>query len=227
MHLPNHGSLLVATLLASGCAHAPQTARSEAPFRAFECPADEAGEARSFGEALKLALDVDSLEVVAYGGHQRFTVAERGTACSGATDRDACQAELARHKDAWAQAQAICDDDDACEPVNLVVTTRKGEVAQWAHPGRLLELLGAIDTPADAWLLLMSRSGYSSFECGDASSNGYREVPQGFELLRRKWVSSCRPIEQVEIVELFKRDGSVTPVRQRIIEHEPDGCYKP
>jgi hypothetical protein len=216
---------LLSGLLASACAHSPATARSGEPFHAFACPKDEAKAARSFGEALELALDVDSLEVISHGGgHDQLTVAERGTKCSGATDLAACKAELTRQKLAWVQAQPACDD---CNGAILVITTRKDEIALWAQPEQALTLLGAIDTPTDAWLLMMARTGYSTYACGDSTSSGYRALPQGFELLRREWVSTCRPIERVEIVERFDRDGRVEPVRRTVIEHEPDGCYVP
>jgi hypothetical protein len=208
-----------------GCAHSSTAAHASETFRAFACPADEAKAARAFGDALALALDVDSLEVISHGGgHDELTVAKRGKACSGATNPDACHAELSRLKQAWVGTHPACDD---CDGAIAVMTTRKDEVQLWSEPEPLLTLLGAIDTPTDAWLLMMARTGYSTYACGDASASAYREVPTGFELLRREWVSSCRPIERVEIVELFERGGSIKPLRRTVIEHEPDGCYVP
>ena len=220
-----HLTVLLSALLGSACAHSSTSARSDASFQAFACPTDEAKAARSFGDALVLALDVDALEVISHGGgHDRLTVAERGAMCSGATDRAACRAEVARQKLAWVEAQPACDD---CNGAILVITTRQDEIALWAQPERVLTLLGAIDTPTDAWLLLMARTGLSTYSCGDASSSGYRTLSEGFELLRREWVSTCRPIERVEIVELFGRDGDVKPVRRTGVEHQTDGCYVP
>jgi hypothetical protein len=221
----NHLALLVSALVGAACAHSPTAVHTDEPFHAFACPADETKAARAFGEALELALDVDSLEVISHGGgHNQLTVAERGTKCSLATDLAACEAELARQKLTWAEALPACAD---CNGAILVITTRKDEVALWAEPEQLLTLLGPIDTPTDAWLLLMARTGLSTYSCSDAASSGYRASPQGFELLRREWISTCRPIERVEIVELFGRDGSVQPVRRTVVEHEPDGCYVP
>jgi hypothetical protein len=218
-------ALILSAVVAAACAHSSTVAPSDEPFHAFACPKDEAKAARSFGDALELALDVDSLEVISHGGgHDQLTVAAHGTKCSGATDLAACEAELARQKLAWAEAQPACDD---CNGAILVITTRKDEIALWALPEQALTLLGAIDTPTDAWLLMMARTGYSTYACGDSTSSGYRALPQGFELLRREWVSTCRPIERVEIVERVDRDGRVEPVRRTVIEHEPDGCYVP
>jgi hypothetical protein len=215
---------LCSALAAVGCAHS-QHARPKAPLRAFECPASEAARAQTFGHALKLARDVDYLGVISHGGgHDQMTVAERGTKCSGATDLEACDAELTRQKQAWVQAHSTCDD---CAGATLVVTTRNDEITLWTQPEQQLTLLGAIDSPADAWLLMMLRTGYPPYSCGDASGSAYRVVPEGIELLRQEWVSVCRPVERVEIVELFERDGDVIPVRRSVVEHEVDGCIVP
>jgi hypothetical protein len=224
----NHWKLSVALLSAMAgvaCAHAGPTARSPEPFRAFDCPANAGGEAHAFGHALTLAVDVDYLEVVSHGGgHTDVTVVERGAKCSGAADAAACTAELSRQRQAWLQSQPSCSD---CRGTTLILTTHRDHVAQWSLPNELLTLLGPIDSPADAWLLLMARDGLPPYACGDASASAYRILRDRIELSRQEWTSSCRPIERVAIVQAVDRSGEIKNVSRSVVERDVDGCIKP
>jgi hypothetical protein len=88
-------------------------------------------------------------------------------------------------------------------------------------------LLGAIDSPADAWLLLMAREGSPPYACGDRSASAYRVLPERIELSRQEWTSTCRPVERVEIVESFDRSGVATALSRTVVEREVDGCFVP
>lgn len=212
-------------IAAVGCAHGQPATRSNAAPQAFECAAGGVTEAQAFGQALKPALDVDYIEVISHGGgHEAVVVAERGAKCSAATNTAACEAELSRLKQAWVQAQPSCED---CRGATLVLTTRGDEVAKRTRPNEIMALLGAIDSPADAWLLLMARDGGPPYTCGDPSASAYRVLPDSTELSRQEWTSTCRPVERVEIVESFDRDGTAKTLRRTVVEHEVDECFVP
>ena len=215
---------LLAGAVAAGCAHAPP-AQVEEPFRAFECPADGTSEAAAFGAVLTLAFEVDYLEVVSHGGgHRDVTVAERGVKCGGARDGAACRDELARRRRAWVDAQPECTE---CRGSVVVLTTHGDTVAHWSLAREVVDLLGAVDSPADAWLVLMVRDGLPPFACGDAEASGYRVVGKRVEIARQEWVSTCRPVEKVEIVAAVDRAGNVEEVSRRVVEREDEGCFKP
>lgn len=215
---------LCGAMAITGCAHGSQ-ARPTAPLRAFECSGSEADRARAFGGALKLEREVDYLQVISHGGgHHDLTVAERGTRCSNATSAAACEAELSRVKEQWLRTHGSCAD---CRGATLVLTTERDNVAQWTAPKELLSLLGAIDSPADAWLLLMVRDGLPQYACGDASASGYRALSDRIELSRQEWTSTCRPIERVEIVEAFDRAGTAKVISKTVVEREDKGCFVP
>jgi hypothetical protein len=106
--------VLLAAVGAVGCAHGGRAIQPSELFRAFECPTGDTSEAHAFGNALKLALAVDHLEVISHGGgHDQMTVVERGAKCAGATDAAACSAELSRMKQTWLRAQPTCSRLDA------------------------------------------------------------------------------------------------------------------
>ena len=143
-----HLAALLCLFASASCAHTQPASHTTPAFRAFECPSGDESDAQAFGDALKLALDVDYLEVISHGGgHDQMVVVERGFQCVSAMDPVACNAELTRKKQAWVRAQPVCDD---CNGATLVLTTRKDEVSEWTGPDELLRLLGAIDSPADA-----------------------------------------------------------------------------
>lgn len=216
---------VLCALYVAACAHRGAIPQPGSTFQVFECASPGESEAQAFGRTINLAHQVDYLEVISHGGgHDAARVVERGTACSTATNGSACTDELMRRKQSWLDAQPACE---SCPGATMVLTTRGDEVAQWTRPEQLLKLLGAIDSPGDAWLLLMLRTGHPPYSCGDAESSGYRVMPDGIQLLRREWVSTCRPIERVEIVESFAPDGRVTTVRRTVVEREPEGCFVP
>jgi hypothetical protein len=218
-------SLVMGLVAAIGCAHGQSAARSADAFRAFACPPDGVSDAQAFGRALTPAVDVQYVEVISEGGgHDAVIVAERGAKCSGATNAAACDAELSRLKQAWLRARPRCED---CRGATLVLTTRGDEVAQRTRPDEIVSLLGAIDSPAEAWLLLMVRDGGPPYTCGDPSVSGYRVSSDGIELSRQEWTSTCRPVERVEIVESFARNGAARTLRRTVVEREMEACFVP
>jgi len=218
-------SLVLGLVGTIGCAHGQPAAHSTAAFQAFECPPGGMSDAQAFGRALTPALDVQYLEVISHGGgHDAVTVAERGAKCLGATNAAACDAELSRLRQAWLQAQPSCED---CRGATLVLTTRGDDVAQRTRPEEIAALFGTIDTPAEAWLLLMARDGGPPYTCGDPSASAYRVSSDGIELSRQEWTSTCRPVERVEVVESVDRNGAARTLRRTVVEHEAEECFVP
>jgi len=202
-------------------------ARSE--FAAFPCDPrvggdnDPVHELRSRGRALSIAVPVDSLLVKRVSGDQREVMAESGTPCSGATDAAACRSAIAELERKDSPATTPCGDF-RCEERAFAITTR-GDVARlWITPAQIRELLGPIDSPADAWLLMQADKREPPYLCGDADYAAQRVVEGGYELRVRRYTNGCRPLEQIEVVYRVGRDGAVQLLSNKVILSEPEGC---
>jgi hypothetical protein len=234
---------IVAALL-SGCGGARQASSPEPqpdqpqpaqqvvapqPFAELPCHPKTGGEhgyqyeLAARAQRLKLADPVDYLAVKRVSGKEAFTLAETGTACAGASDVAACRAALAALEQARAPASSPCDHF-RCEERAYALTTRGGDAKLWLTQGEIYALLGPIDTPSDAWLMMQAERDASPYLCGDIESSAAREVDGGYELRERRYTSNCRPLEMIELIHRVGHDGSVRLLERNVLRHEPDEC---
>jgi hypothetical protein len=216
-----------------GCAHGSGAGGPAQAFDAFTCPSTGASEAeiaesqrRARGAALSLAAPVDHVRFVQhYPGAETDMFATRGAGCEESSEPQACEAKLAALE---AEAQAStpeCSERD-CPPFVYAISLDRDQLTLHRSPDALLALLGTIDSPEEAWIMLMIHNGAPAHGCGDTESSGYRSVPSGFELMRRAYTSSCEPVERVETVDHVDRSGQIKRVGQTVLEHEPEECFR-
>jgi hypothetical protein len=212
-------------MLLSGCAHGVAAPAGPSPidggvFRPFRCAiegeSDEArveSERRLRAEALSLFAPADHLRVVRHWEDGDDTFAATGLPCAGAVAPAACLAELDR-------LEAL-----GRTKVQTYAITTRGDAVQ-LHQGveGLTQLLGVIDTPEDAWLVLMASVDTEPYLCDEIEESGYRRVGDAFELARRWTSSTCRPYERTQAVDSVSRAGAVTRVSTTVIAREESHC---
>jgi len=151
-----------------------------------------------------------------------FTSDVRGTPCSGATDKPACEKKVAAlrvldqcdglaivPKDIAAGAAAP-RQTGACG-AGYLMYTRGDEVGTVQTADEARAFLGIIDSPQDAFLV--ARLGGEYFACGNPAA-AYATVSDGFELVA---TSGARAAACTRRIVRVTRDGAVQLVRQ-------DGC---
>jgi hypothetical protein len=227
------GSVLVACLgligLVTGCGASeglkPKPDRTE--LRAFPCdpsasPDEEAAaayqrEARYNGRSFAPAIDTDYFAVRRVG--LSFPEAERGVVCSGAGDRAACQQRF----DALVRDAAPSDSMlRRIYKTPYVITTHGDDVRLWS-PSAFGEVLGAIETPLEAWLLMRASRDMPVVFCGDAQVSAYRSVADGYELRFRQTTKGCRPYEQTETL-LHVGTAGTRLLYERVAIRDPERC---
>jgi hypothetical protein len=144
--------------------------------------------------------DYASLRVAYLMGSPGMMRATNGEPCSGAQDREICEAALA----------TIADDLERSETCGMIrdcrrylVTTTGDEVKRYASREELLSFLGPIDAPEDARLLL----DYDGFtvECEDAHA---KRTDQGFVVEAVLLLDSC-PVRSARVTLQVNPDGIV------------------
>lgn len=191
-------------------------------FEAFECAIEGASESerlaterRSRADALTLAGNVDYVLLGHNSDSERSVFAERGVPCAQATDPAAC---TARFTELQAQAESFRGA--------YAITIAAGKASMHVREA-LIGLVDAIDTPADAWLVLMVREGESFYECNGSWWSGYRRSGDGYDIARRMTTSTCHPYERVQLVDHVDRSAKITRLSRTVVVHEPRGCYSP
>lgn len=143
-----------------------------------------------------------------------------GTACSGATDRAACEAAFAQLSSGGEALRPPFDESDFqnnhSEGYYLAYT--KGDVvAKVSNHAELRTLFPVIDTPAKA-LLYANAAGYR-VECHRADG-WLRQEAAGWVLrASRNHEARC---SRTDVILLLKPDG--TTEERDVIEHVPDSC---
>jgi hypothetical protein len=210
------------SVTALACAHAPANpgpaevdSHVIPGFEAFGCVIEGARESerlaserRARADALRLASDVDYVLLGQTTDTERQIFAERGIPCEHADDSNACTARLAELE---AQAKSVHG--------TYAITIAAGEVSM--HVGEaLIGLVGAIDTPADAWLVLMVLEGEGVYECDGSWWSGYRQAGDGYDIARRMTTSTCHPHERVQLIHHIDRAATVTRLSRTVVTHE-------
>lgn len=141
------------------------------------------------------------------------TVDSAGTACTSATDLEACQAalEAATAETGFRLGECL----DLCSD-SLLVVNRGDAVEVISDPGEVLTLLGSVDTPEEA-ALVVGLGGYR-VSCGeDPGEGGVRAGVDGYEVIATAYTSICAPI----IVERYQlgvsSDGTLTELDSEVI----------
>lgn len=206
---------------------APDTGSAPAGLSApFSCVVEDVslGQKRSDREAyelLRTQLGLDYL-AVRYGLASDDAAATNdrdavGSPCSGATDAASCQAQLA--------ALPLSTDTSFFTHVDwgpgslrpFLVYTRGDEVGALRDRAQMLALLGAIDSPAKAWLVARQAGYVAQCEAPWLRSDG-----TAFVLWTSLEVSSC-PFRFVEVLVRVDVDGTVTEL-ERGAETQYQAC---
>jgi hypothetical protein len=230
-------------------AAAPAAPRATPPpaFTKFPCAPGSGGDAppdlelRHRGDALHPALELDYLAVrrlvrakngdaPALGGSaaadwsQLASIAQRGSPCAGAMQADTCKQALEQLDARFANDPGALCTGVECPGFTYVVTSKGDEVAAWSTPAELERLLGAIDTPSEAWLMAQVAAHAGPYLCGEDEFAAQRTVAGGFELRERRYTSSCHPLELGETIYRVSAEGAVKTSPRSVVRSEPDGC---
>jgi hypothetical protein len=138
-------------------------------------------------------------------------VARAGSPCAGAKDREQCVARLDALR-TETEASLRCSTH-ACKEGNSTygLLTRGDRVEVLRTPAAFRALLGPIDTPVDAWLMLMAQRALPPLQCDSPEYSTHRAVPGGYELTVRKLTSYCvidvSPATEKDFVYRVDREG--------------------
>ncbi|MFT3924075.1 MAG: ferritin-like domain-containing protein [Myxococcales bacterium] len=154
-----------------------------------------------------------------------YSFAQFGVRCEGAADVPACKQELQDAEAAFSQQVEPCNVSGSCGTTYIVATT-KGSSVKLYTADNVAELLGTIDSPAEARLVLMMDE-LGSYGCGDVRQNAYKVVPEGVLLRSAAMGNMCHPLEQLEITYLVRPTGRAELVSKKVVSSDPDGCVVP
>lgn len=142
-----------------------------------------------------------------------------GEACSGASDRDACLAELTALEPTEGFRIGQCVD--LCEEF-VFVLTRGDAIEVISTTEAALALLGPIDTPTEAVL----RAGMAEYyvSCDDPERGGVRAAGDAYEVLATRLTASCDPVETTLYRLGVSAGGDVTELESEVIESESGVC---
>jgi hypothetical protein len=113
-----------------------------------------------------------------------------------------------------------------------MITTNGNDVKLWG-PGQFTELLGSIDTPIEAWLMISTHRDLGIHMCGPyvyqsgpegTATNVYRPIPGGFEIREQHGTKGCHPFEIVETMHFVGQDGSTRVLDEHVAFSDPDRC---
>ncbi|MDI1482563.1 ferritin-like domain-containing protein [Polyangium sp. y55x31] len=144
-------------------------------------------------------------------GPERWTqsnfsvVSEVGTTCATATTRE-CHQKIRMHPEPFRRTSCL----QLCTETS-VVTTAGDEVRRWAGIPELVSLLGPIDTPDEA-LLLVEAAGYD-LTCNNAERTTVRAARDGFIVTATKITRDCAPIITTRFTLRVFRSGEIQEVR--------------
>ncbi|MDC3958447.1 ferritin-like domain-containing protein [Polyangium jinanense] len=151
-------------------------------------------------------------------GPERWTlstfdvVSEVGTACATATTRE-CHQKIRMHPEPFRPTSCL----QLCNETS-VVTTAGNEVRRWVGVPEILSLLGPIDTPDEA-LLLVESMGYD-LTCDNAERTTVRATQDGFLVTATKITRDCAPIITTRFTFRIWRSGETQTVRTEEISRE-------
>ncbi|MFT3927088.1 MAG: hypothetical protein QM778_31370 [Myxococcales bacterium] len=183
-------------------------------------------------EKMELARPVDyvALKITNEDASYQTSVAEHGVSCSGASDFDACRERLSEvERQLLAEMADSCVDepDSVCFHSYYLLTTRGDDIQVWQSTRQIKEVLGSIDSPAEAKVYLATAEDDSFVYCSDADHLGFRTTSAGVEIRDLVVASTCRPVEEAQITRLVRPDGRVDVVARETYSTDPDACAVP
>jgi hypothetical protein len=122
------------------------------------------------------------------------------------------------HDDEVAVAQAI---ENAPEFGAQVITIHGDQVVPWETREAVLALLGEIDSPEAARILVTFDGDWVA--CNDVGSGGVRAVNDGFEVVVTR-TQNCNPYLETRFVLHVARDGTVSQLASEELVRRPDFC---
>lgn len=227
----------VAAIAWAGCAGEPSVPRpppEKAPapattlvFEELPCDPRTGGdhdpvhELRARANRLAIAAPADYLVVKRVTPRETAALAERGTACGGATNRVTCRQALTELERTKAPAPIPCPGSGDCPESMYVLTTYGDTPHLWSSPEAIRLLLGPIDAADDAWLLAQAAEHATPYLCGSPDFSAVRADASGYELRERRYANRC-PIELLEIRYRVNRDGAVQRLKSAIVLTDPN-----
>ncbi len=149
--------------------------------------------------------------------------AQAGTPCASAQDQAQCARTLNQLRE-QERARFSCDDK-VCKGggTTFALLTRGDTVQRLRSRAEFRAVLGPIDTPTEAWLMLMVQRQVPEMECGNPQSARHRAVPGGFEITARKVTSHCvsgvSPATEKDFVYRVDASGQYSLISVRVAHH--------
>jgi hypothetical protein len=201
---------------------------------------DREREAREYdfrGRNMTLTRDVDSLEIMRamLSGSLRnmdnslpiapMMLAKVGKPCQQANDVAQCTRQLEQARAALF-AELKCKPDGECPEFDFTyaLTTRGDEVHSFRTDQQLLALLGAIDTPHEAWVWLNVHKLGNNIPCDMPGYAQHRRTDAGIELVARTVTSRCYPFTEEAFTYRVRDDGTIDPLGSRVVFRDADRC---
>lgn len=220
---------------------------SDAEYAALNARGDEERaawdrdrEAREYdfrGRNMVLTRDVDSLEIMRamLSGSFRHTdnslpiapmlLAKVGKPCQQANDVAQCTQRLEQARAALF-AELKCKPEGECPEFDFTyaLITRGDEVHSFRTDQELLALLGAIDTPHEAWVWLNVHKLAENIPCDMPDYAQHRRTDAGIELAARTVTSRCNPFTEKVFTYRVRADGTIDSLGSRVVFHDAQQC---
>ncbi len=187
----------------------------QSDFAPPECDADASGGVE-LAHGLKPASAVDyvALELVSQVATSSAgkVIDSDGTACKTATKPSVCQALVADAGTGLQTTESCGGPPYLCQ--HFLLSTAGDTMNTWLPGPGYLEFLGAIDTPAEAILVVASNT-YGGYwvECQQPT---VRAVSDGYEVVALQLVGDCALVVEDRVLFHVGHDGTVTELRRNV-----------
>ncbi len=148
-------------------------------------------------------------------GQGLSVLATHGNKCADASNQASCLAAF----DALDSAVGLvgqCWDD--CSDFVYYAINKGDENRTAGSRDQLLSFFGAIDAPEEA--LSLAALDYYFWSDASKDQGAYRKVDSGYELIVKKAVSGCDPVQTDRYLLWVKADGAVEILEQEVFESE-------
>jgi hypothetical protein len=147
-----------------------------------------------------------------------------GSMCSGARDPNRCAHDVQRKR-------AALVPKDSCRGLKCpdgsflyALTTLGDHVRIYRSEAELIQLLGTIDTPMEAWLLVAAKHPGTLPVCEAPEFAMHRKVPEGYELKLRILTSRCKPLLEENFLYMVTHEGTLSQISRVDALRQPDHC---
>lgn len=175
---------------------------------------DGFGDAPTDLDTLRVSAGLDYLAFIEWNAEGPSPAPrEYGTVCETAKDLPTCKQRVAE-----ATAKGGFGFSHGTGQLGSFVTTKGDDVREIGNTKELLEVVGPVDSPTEAYVLL-TKMGYRI--TGD---RWVRATQSGYELIGKIETRACDPIVEEEHRVEVRRDGAVT-VLERVETLRKNSCY--